>query len=341
MPEPGRTDPPTEPRGAQAFLADQDVAVTGTPDKPITGPDAAFQPGSTSFRVGRIAMAAVLLISYAVVLAAYAQSTLGAGINQRVAPPNEGVSLQFVPTALDASAATMAGVMYVLPGAGLADESGRLRQDLSVHVLPVLGAGSVTYPAGQVPTPLNLLVSASGSVREYPFDDYATSIVSSVETRSSDTSPWTTVPVVVGAESELGGWALSFSTPGAAAIGGNEFRAADGYGIQALGARRALSTIALAIVLLLFMVLSAVMTAFVARAVVLQHRRVEPSLAGWMGAVLFALVPLRNFLPGAPPLGSWIDVLIFFWVEIVIMLALAVYVATWLRDGPPSDRSRA
>jgi hypothetical protein len=282
-------------------------------------------------------MAAVLLVAYLVVLVAYAQSTFGAGINQRVAPPDNGVSLHFVPTSLDANAATMAGVMYVLPGADLADESGRLRQDLAVHLLPVLGVGSVTYPAGQVPTPINLLVSTSGNVRDYPFDSYTARIISSVETRSSATSPWILVPVVVGAEGELGGWALSFSAPASAVVGGVDFRASDGYGLQTLEARRALSTTALAIVLLLLMVLSAVMTAFVARAVALQRRRVEPSLAGWMGAMLFALVPLRNFLPGAPPLGSWIDVLIFFWVEIVIMLALAVYIATWLRDGPPSD----
>ncbi len=324
----------------QALLADHDVPVTRTPDEPGTGPDTAFQPGSTSFRVGRGALVAVLLIAYVVVLVAYAKSTQGAGINQRVAPPDNGVSLHFVPMSLDASAATMAGVMYVLPGTDYADESGRLQQDLTVHVLPVLGAGSVTYPAGQIPSPINLLVSTSGNVRDYPFDHYTTSIVSSVETRSSPTSAWTPVPVVVGAEGELGGWALSLSTPDAAVIGGIDFRSADGYGIQGLEARRALSTIALAFVLLLLMVLSAVMTAFVARAVALQRRRVEPSLAGWMGAMLFALVPLRNFLPGAPPLGSWIDVLIFFWVEIVIMLALAVYIATWLRDGPPPDRSQ-
>jgi hypothetical protein len=53
--------------------------------------------------------------------------------------------------------------------------------------------------------------------------------------------------------------------------------------------------------------------------------------------MLFALIPLRNCLPGAPPLGPWIDVLVFFWDEVGIMLALLVFIATWLRDGRPSD----
>lgn len=305
------------------------------------GVAAKFLPGSTSFRVGRGALGGVLLVAYVVVIIAYAWSTIGAGINERVLPPRNGVGLHFVPTGLDAGAATMAGLMYVIPGDDLLDDAGRLSQDLSVHALPVLGTGSVTYAAGQVPTPINLLVSLSGNVRDYPFDAYSTSIVSSAETRGGPAMPWMSVPVVVGAEGELGGWALTFSAPDSANVGGAEFRSGGGSGIQAFVARRALSTVALAMLIILLMVLLAVMTALVARAVALQRRRIEPSLAGWMGAMLFALVPLRNFLPGAPPLGSWIDVLVFFWVEVVIMVALAVYVASWLRDGPPSDRGRA
>jgi hypothetical protein len=31
-----------------------------------------------------------------------------------------------------------------------------------------------------------------------------------------------------------------------------------------------------------------------------------PPFISWYRAMLFAIVPLRNFLPGNPPLGSWI-----------------------------------
>lgn len=29
--------------------------------------------------------------------------------------------------------------------------------------------------------------------------------------------------------------------------------------------------------------------------------------AGWFAAMLFAVIPIRSFLPGSPPPGSWID----------------------------------
>lgn len=281
----------------------------------------------------------VLLLVYGLVLGAYAVSTLGAGVNRLVPPPRDGVSLHFVPTALDAATSTMTGMLYVVPGDGLLDDRGRLRVDMTVEALPVLGSGTATFPAGQPPTPLNLTVRATGNVRDYPFDRYDATIVTSVATRPAASQGWSDVPIVVGAEGELGGWALTFDSPSEVELAGVPFTTADGYGIQALHARRSLSTVALALLLLMLMVLMAVMTAFVTRAVALRRRRVEPALAGWMAALLFALIPLRGFLPGAPPLGSWIDVLVVFWVEIVIMLALAAYVAAWLRDGAPSDHT--
>lgn len=299
-----------------------------------------FLPGSRSFQLGRGAMAVVLFLAYVLVLLAYARSTVGAGVDAQVPPPRDGVAAHFVPTALDASAPAMTGLLYVVPGSDLVDERGRLRVDMSVDVLPVLGPGSATFSAGQAPAPMELVVSGTGDVRNYPFDDYAFTIVSTVATRATGDSAWSTVPVVVGAEGELGGWTMGFATPTSVEIAGVAFTTADGFGLQSLTARRALSTVALAVLVILLMVLLAVMTAAVARAVALRRRRIEPALASWMAALLFALVPLRNFLPGAPPLGSWIDVLVFFWVEIVIMLALAVYVATWLRDGAPSDHRR-
>ncbi|MGA7085071.1 MAG: DUF4436 family protein, partial [Pseudolabrys sp.] len=41
-------------------------------------------------------------------------------------------------------------------------------------------------------------------------------------------------------------------------------------------------------------------------------RRIEVTLIGALGAMIFALPALRNALPGAPPLGVRADILIFF-----------------------------
>jgi len=49
-----------------------------------------------------------------------------------------------------------------------------------------------------------------------------------------------------------------------------------------------------------------------------------------MTGLLFALIPLRGFFPGSPPLGSWMDILVFFWVELILMLSVSAVAATIL-----------
>ena len=66
--------------------------------------------------------------------------------------------------------------------------------------------------------------------------------------------------------------------------------------------------------------------------------RLELSVASWMTALLFALIPLRGFFPGSPPLGSWIDVLVFFWVELILMLSVAAVVTTILLRAKDARR---
>jgi hypothetical protein len=63
-------------------------------------------------------------------------------------------------------------------------------------------------------------------------------------------------------------------------------------------------------------------------------RRIEVTLAGALGAVIFALPTLRTAMPGEPPLGVRLDVLVFFWAELGAVIALCLFVAAWARRGP-------
>jgi len=62
-------------------------------------------------------------------------------------------------------------------------------------------------------------------------------------------------------------------------------------------------------------------------------RRIEVTLIGALGAVIFALPALRNALPGAPPIGVRADILVFFWAELGAIMALCLFVAAWARQG--------
>lgn len=62
-------------------------------------------------------------------------------------------------------------------------------------------------------------------------------------------------------------------------------------------------------------------------------RRIEVTLIGALGAMIFALPALRNALPGAPPLGVRADILIFFWAELGAVIALCLFISAWARQG--------
>ena len=58
-----------------------------------------------------------------------------------------------------------------------------------------------------------------------------------------------------------------------------------------------------------------------------------PPMTTWFAAVLFAILPLRNILPGAPPPGVWIDQAIVLWVLITLVTAMIIYFIGWHRDA--------
>jgi hypothetical protein len=52
----------------------------------------------------------------------------------------------------------------------------------------------------------------------------------------------------------------------------------------------------------------------------------------WYAAMLFAVVPLRNILPGAPPPGAWIDVGLVLWVLVALVTAMLMAVISWWKQ---------
>ncbi|QEM44578.1 DUF4436 family protein [Mycolicibacterium grossiae] len=89
-------------------------------------------------------------------------------------------------------------------------------------------------------------------------------------------------------------------------------------------------------VLMLGLALSAALLAFF---VVRTRHGIAFGAYSVMAALLFAMVPLRNAIPGNPPIGSLIDFAAFFIAEAVISMSLIVSVVTGYRHQMRIDRS--
>ena len=97
------------------------------------------------------------------------------------------------------------------------------------------------------------------------------------------------------------------------------------------------STMSIVVIVIASMAMLTMLALVVARSVAIRKRRIEATMASWFAALLFAMVPLRTNLPGAPPIGVYLDFLVFLWILIGLMIALGIFITSWLRFTPRPD----
>jgi hypothetical protein len=288
-------------------------------------PSQAGDAGSAGFfRRNRVPRLVVGVIMTAVLVAAYVFGiqSYGAGIGQALpeqSPPAGGVSVVIVPERVAAEAQELPAQVLVFPSAELVDSAGMLTQSLEVRIEPAIEGQLLSLPAGAPPAPQRAVLPAAGVVQEYPFDSYDVAVDVHVHSLYADS--YTALPLAASVFFRVPGWSAQDVTSAASA----------GEGVTASTTLiRDGSTRSIALLLLLLMLVLAVIAIAVTGSATRGRMKLELSVASWMTALLFALIPLRGFFPGSPPLGSWMDVLVFFWVELILMLSVAAVVTTIL-----------
>ncbi len=243
-----------------------------------------------------------------------------------VAESEARIRLYLQPVAIDAANDTMQVRISVLPPhAGSNAPMTVADREL---VLMIYHGGSHTEQIGihahqSFPEVTLAFDLESGSIRSYPLDEY-TSVVhlACLEAGQDDAAP------ALPTEITTWGGVLGFTVLGkemTSPRSGEEVLrftvrrtgAVAFFGFAVYGAIVVLTLCGLAIGTLVFV----------------GQRRVEVTLVGALGAIVFALPALRNALPGNPPLGIRADVLVFFWAELGAVLALCLFVAAWVRSG--------
>ncbi len=201
-----------------------------------------------------------------------------------------------------------------------------LNTDTAVRMDPANDLGDLVYPAGKSPAQVATTVEAHGDPNNWPFDSYSTDTLSAdvlVGTGDARQHKPARVEVTGGLE----GWDVSVKRVGDAS---QESDRGDSVIITLHRAKGPL-IFDLGICLVLF-ALPALALA-VAIQVALGRRKFVPPFVTWFAGMLFAVIPIRNFLPGSPPPGAWIDEALVIWVLMALVGAMALYMLSWYRKS--------
>jgi hypothetical protein len=174
--------------------------------------------------------------------------------------------------------------------------------------------------------PVDLTVSLyGGEVMRYPFDEHYADLTIGLyavsEGKEGEAKQFTPVPFKVNFTGALPGYSIT----------AEEWDKKEAsYDEIYMTFIRSATTKFFAVFIMVLMWLLAIVALSVSLTCLITGRKIEATLFSWMGALLFAMVPLRNAMPAAPPIGALTDYISFFWAEILVALSLVIFVYTYL-----------
>jgi len=268
-------------------------------------------------------------------LAAYFGSLLGyhalAGTSHPLGPPDLGTTADTVVVINLESLRTvdnrLAVNVLVLPDDSLMDTRlGVVNTDISVRLYPVNDLGDLEYPAGKAPSQVNTTIMATGNPDAWPFDTYTTPAIEA-DVLVGSGSDRQFQPARVEVTGSLEGWDMRSDRSGVST------QSATNRGDDAtITLRRAKGPLVFDLGICLVLLSLPALALFVVIEIMRGKKKLSLSFLTWYSAMLFAVVPIRNILPGSPPFGAWIDQALVLWVLIALVVSMALFVLTWHRQ---------
>lgn len=209
------------------------------------------------------------------------------------------------------------------------DEQGMLAKPTTVFTNSTAGKADTAYKKGESIQPQDVTLALQGEYTQYPWDAYSAPFTLSVvqQQEVNGRVEWVDIPVALEIKTGLAGFNIVLADKGKKFPWNTRIdfdvsraRSATGFAVFIMGLIGGLTLMAF----------------LVGLAVVVGGRRAEPPMLGWFGALLFAMVPLRNAMPGAPPIGVLADYMSFFWAEAVIAVVLVAVVMSWIIRSKPA-----
>ncbi len=210
------------------------------------------------------------------------------------------------------------------PNGSLLDEDGvTLARDLFLDLNSTTGKTEIIIKKGERMNPIDVTVSLyDGYVMDYPFDSYSADIVIGLSALEGegDEQRYTAIPATVDFFGALAGYKINAEEISPKEVGYQEIN---------VNIARSNSVLFFAIFNMAMQWLLALSALLAMYTWVVRGRKIEVTMFGWMGALLFALIPLRNAMPNVPPFGALADYLAFFWAEFLVVISLIVSLVTW------------
>ena len=270
-------------------------------------------------RLGVIALVVIGCVMVTTVVL-YVDGAASQRIPAHGAPASAGTTVTLDVVSISNNYSELVGDLIIKPGPALVDPAtDGLKQDLTVAVTSVTTPVRRTYSKGMLPGVFPVPLTLARDVERWPFDTYYTGpITVTLFTGTGQVAERANVTFV----DRLAGWKVQV-------VRVNNANALAPYEIQL---QRSASTMVFAIVILCIFVAIAAVGLFVAIWTTRDPRRFQSPMTTWYAAMLFAVVPLRNALPGSPAFGSWIDLTIVLWVLVALVVSMLLYIAAWGRS---------
>lgn len=271
-------------------------------------------------RIGVIAAVGVIACAMITSVILYVDGAASQRIPTHGAPASGGTTVTMNLVSISNDYSQLVGDLVIRPGPALVDpETDGLKQDLTVAVTSVTTPVRRTYSKGMLPGVFPVPLTLARDVERWPFDSYYTGpITVELFTGASKVPERANVTFI----DRLTGWKVQVNRV-------NDAKAAP-YEVDL---QRSASTMVFAITILCIFVAIAAVGLFVAVQTVRDPRKFQSPLTTWYAAMLFAVVPLRNALPGSPAFGSWIDLTIVLWVLVALVISMLLYIAAWWRHA--------
>lgn len=239
----------------------------------------------------------------------------------QAAAPAGGVSVVFIPQRVDPERENVQGVLRV------SVDRPTVASDVTVRIFPFLDVSQILLPAGETTYERVATLSMEGEVREYPFDTYNTR----VQFSATEASTGIPLPVSGGVLpiDGLTGWNI-FVT---------EVVAASDLPTDSVTVARALTNRVTAVILATLTLVLGTIAVALAWSVAVGRKQANFGEATWLAATIFSVISVRNFMPGAPPIGAYLDVLFIIPAILALFLCMALLVVFWLVRKTEDDEA--